>query len=227
MVDRRSGVARMDGLGGVVSLGEGAVRCLIREVVMRSRDAELLRMLVDRKSSLDFSFRRRGRVANLSPVGDLASRLMGPILVLMMRCSGVEDPAQTVGLADIGVVPLALIVGHRPSSIVGVAAGVRREMEGVRVLFERCSDGSGFAPEGSESGLGGRLSGVERAEVVAVPFFIGGGIALSRDRALSRDVSSTGGEAAATFDWNAARDAEAALDLERATEFSSFFPIDF
>lgn len=118
------------------------------------------------------------------------------------------------------MVALALTDGHRPSSTVGVAVGVRR------ILLERCSDDDGFAPDGRESGLAGRLRGVDRDGVVAV-FLVGVGSALSRDRALSREVRRTGGEAAVDFDWNAARLTEAALDLERATEFSSFFPIDF
>lgn len=103
-------------------------------------------------------------------------------------------------------------------------AGVRRETDGVRVLLERCSVDNGVAPEGRESGLAGRLSGVER-DVGKAAVFMGGVIALSRDRALSRDGSKTEGEAAATFAWNAARLADAALDLERATWFSSFFPM--
>lgn len=75
----------------------------MRDVDIRSRVAELLRMLDDRKSSIDFSFRRRGNVANLSPVEDLLSRLIGPILVLMMRYSGVEDPARDVAVGLVAI----------------------------------------------------------------------------------------------------------------------------
>lgn len=219
VVARRIGVERTDSFGGVDSLR------LMREVDMRSRVAELLRLLDDRRSSVDFSFRRRGKVANLSPVGDLASRLIEPSLVLMMRCSGVDDPARPFGFGVIGVVGLAEAEGHRPSSTVGVADGVRQDTDGVRVLLERCSDGKGWAPDGRESGLTGRLSGVEREGVVAA-VLLNGGSALSRDRALSWGLIGRGGELAASFDWNAARLAEAALDRERATEFSSFFPMD-
>lgn len=191
---RRSGVDSTV-FGGVASFGAGWR--FISDVDIRSRVAELLRLEDERRSSSDFSFRRRGSVANLSPVGDLVSRLIGPSLVLIIRCSGVEDPARPGGLVHI--VALAPIDGHRPSSTVGVAAGVRRETDGVRVLLERCNDGDGLAPVGRESGFAGRLSGVERVGVVAA-FFINGGNVLSRDRARSRDVSTIGADAATTFD---------------------------
>lgn len=95
-----------------------------------SRWADELRHDSDRKSSSDFSLRRRGSVANLSAAVDVAlaaaaSNVIGPTLVLMITLSvAVVGPLRffgsvpdDTGTADVTLTP---IDGHRPSSIVGV-----------------------------------------------------------------------------------------------------------
>lgn len=200
---------------GVDSLVE---RRTIADDVMRwSRVTELLRLLrpSGRKSSSDFSLRRRGSVAHLSALELLFSRIIGPILVLMTRLSGV-----VVLLRGKCLLVLPPIDGQRPSSVDGVPFefGVRLVMDGVRLnAVTRCTAAS-FRFVGNESGLIGRRMDADRAINGGLLQFAFAEFCFSRDRALSV-VARVG---APHDDRTAARFADAARVLVRATEFSDF-----
>lgn len=149
--------------------------------------------------------------------------MIGPILVLITRLSGVADPCRVKCRLF-----LAPIDGQRPSSVEGVQFnGVRRVIEGVRLNVEtRCIDGDGisFKFAGSESGFVGRRTDADRVITVALTSFAFAELCLSRDRALSV-VANVGAPLEAVTDvrWAAARLADAARVRMRATGFSDFF----
>ena len=195
---------------------------------MRSRVTELLRETpFGRRSSSDFSFRRRGNVAYLSglqPVG-LFSKMIGPTLVLMTKFSGVDEPARWP--RELPPEPRPPIDGHRPSSVVGVMPGVRpRVTDGVRlneVARWKLTIVESRNPVGNESGFVGRRIDDDRVNV-AVRLNVSALVDadLSRDLARSR-VAKFGGPT--HLPWTCARFADAARDRDRATEFSDFLAL--
>lgn len=84
----------------------------------------------EKRSSVDFSRRLLGSVANLSTVGDFRSKFRRPTLVLTIIFSGVADPPRPAD-CDFTVPDDLAVDGHLPSSTIGVPGVRLLEADGV------------------------------------------------------------------------------------------------